>query len=190
LDRARSKKEYISSLLSKTIGILNKIVDPLSSWLGWIAGITVTAMMFLTFIDIAGSMIGKWPLISSYTDFFKPIVGGYEITAFMMLILVTSALVYCQKQKGHIRVDLILQQLPKRIKIWFDIIAYSVCIFYCIFIVWQGFIYGIDNISYHNVSAVLFIPLAPFNFILSLGVFSLILVLLRNLLDSIEEAIN
>lgn len=181
-DLKTAKKAFLrvpTNGLSTVIIYLNKVVDPLSNFGLVIACVTLAAMMFLTFFDVAGRYI-----------FNKPIIGSYEITEFMMAILVGFALAYCGLKKGHIRVDLILQHLSRKANLWFDIFTYGFsCIFY-VFIVWQTFLKAWENVSSHLASSVLLIPVYPFVFIFVIGAAFVTLVFLRNFLQSIAEVIK
>ena len=44
----------------------------------------------------------------------KPIVGGYEIIQYLLLVSVFASFAYCQTLRGHIQVTMILRLLPKR----------------------------------------------------------------------------
>lgn len=173
--------------ISKIVHILDKIVNPLCKAGAAIACVMLAAMMFLTFFDVAGAQLGKLTFINSRTSFFQPILGSQEITELLMVILVSFALAYTALNKGHVRVDILMQYTSKRTNYWFDIFAYGFsCIFY-ILIAWQSWIYAIDNIADKAVSTILFIPIYPFNFLLVIGAIIVALELLRDFFKSIEE---
>jgi TRAP-type transport system small permease protein len=173
--------------LSKIVLYMSKIADPISRAGLVIACVMLAGMMFLTFFDVAGSMIGKIPFIANLTHFFKPILGSQEITELMMVILVSFALGYTALKKGHIRVDLLMQYTSSKVNRWLDIFTYGLsCIFY-IFIAWQALAFALININDHKVSSVLMLPVYPFNILLAVGAALVVLILLRDLLQSIEE---
>jgi TRAP-type transport system small permease protein len=174
--------------LARLVSYLDKVINPVSGIAGAaIAATALATMMFLTFVDVAGGQLGKLSFINSHTSFFKPILGSQEITELIMLTLVAFALSYTALKKNHIRVDLIMQYTSRKANLWFDIFTYGIsCIFY-IFIAWQGWIYGMSNITDHKVTNVLEIPFYPFNFILVIGAAIAVLVFFRDFLKSIEE---
>lgn len=177
--------------LDKCVVILNKIIDPLCGIVGaLIASVMLAAMMFLTFADVIGGQLGKLSFITDHTGLIKPIVGSQEMTEIMMLVLVSFALGYCALQKGHIRVDLLFQFTPSRVTRWFSILAYGVsCVFYAL-ITWQGWLFAWDNLSSGMVSSVLLIPIYPFNFLMVAGAAIIVLVFLRDFLESIQEVVR
>jgi len=172
--------------ISKTVSILNKIVDPLGKAGLVIACFMLAAMMFLTFFDVAGSMIGKTP-ISDFTSFFKPILGSQEVTELIMVIMISFALGCMALKKGHIRVDLILQYTSRKANYWFDLFAYAIsCVFY-IFISWQAVALAFINMRDDMISSILAIPIFPFNILLGIGAAFVALIFLRDFLRSVEE---
>jgi len=166
---------------------LSKVVDPLTIVGAVIACTALAAMMFLTFLDVAGAQLGKVSFINNLTSFFKPIIGSQEITELLMVLLVSFALGYSAFKKAHIRVDLVMQYTPNKVNRWFDIFAYGFSFIMYILIAWQGWVYAFDNIRTGMVSTILNIPIPPFNFLLVIGAALAALIFLRDFLKSIEE---
>jgi TRAP-type C4-dicarboxylate transport system permease small subunit len=179
-----------TSGFAKFVLSLSKVVDSLSRFGAALAGTMMAAMMFLTFFDVAGRQIGGWSFVARHTSFFKSIIGSYEITGFMMLLLISFGLAYCALFKGHIRVDLVLQYTPKKVSLWFDAFASGIaCIFYA-FLVWQSWLTAWDYLADKSSSSVLIVPLYPFVFLLVIGASFLVLAFFRDFLQSIDEAIK
>ena len=62
--------------------------------LGFVAAAVLFAMMTLTFVDVFGRKF-----------FTKPIYGAYEITEFLMGMLIFSALPLVTARQGHVTID-------------------------------------------------------------------------------------
>jgi TRAP-type C4-dicarboxylate transport system permease small subunit len=176
--------------LTKLVAYMSKVTNPLSKIGVGISATMLAAMMFLTFFDVAGGQLGKLSFINSHTGFFQPIIGGQEITEFLMLILICFGLAYCALHKGHIRVDLILQYTSKKVNLWFDILAYGVASIFFAVVTWQCWLSAWGNISDKSSSAILLVPLYPFAFLLVIGLALITLVFLRDFLKSIDEVIR
>ncbi len=163
--------------LAKFNNYLSKLINPLIGIFGIaVAGVMLTSMMFLTFFDVAGRYVLN-----------KPIFGSLEVTEFLMALLVSFGLGYTALNKGHIRVDLIMQYTTRKANLWFDVFAYGIsCIFY-VLIAWQAWVYALTKMTSKMTSSILLIPVYPFIFALSVGAVFLVLVFLRDLLKSIEE---
>lgn len=177
-------------ILTKITRGMDRVVNPLTKYGSYVGAIMLAAMMFLTFADTISGRLGKWSVINSQTSFFGPIIGGQELIELFMLVVVSFALAYCSLKQGHIRVDLVLQYVSKKANLWFDIFAYGASIIFYIFITWQAFKYGIDNIQDKTVSTILTIPIYPFNFIIFIGGALVTLIFLRDFFKSIEGVKN
>jgi len=175
-----------SDFLTRTVRGLSAIVDPVTKYGSYIGAVFLACMMFLTFFDVVDGQLGKWSVINSRTYFFGPIVGGQELIELFMLVVISFALGYCAFRQGHIRVDLIMQYTSKKANLWFDVFANGVSMVFYVFITWQAFKYGLDNIHDKTVSTILTLPVPPFNFIIFLGGVIVTLVFLRDFLKSIE----
>ncbi|KAB2336216.1 TRAP transporter small permease [Cytobacillus depressus] len=88
------------------------VFDKIDSFLFFIAQIAVLIMMLLTTADAVMRYI-----------FSKSITGAYFFTEkYLMVIVVFLSMSYVMKMKGHIRIDLFIQYLPKRLVKVMDII--------------------------------------------------------------------
>jgi TRAP-type transport system small permease protein len=163
--------------LGKLVSYLSKVVDPLTGVAGVaVAGTMLTAMMLLTFFDVAGRRLLN-----------RPIIGSWELIEFMMALLVTFGLGYCALKKGHIRVDLIMQYTGRKTNLWFDIFAYGISCVFFMFISWRVWLHAQKVYASNLTSPALFIPVYPFIFLLSVGAALVALVFLRDFLKSVEE---
>lgn len=160
----------------KVVKILSLISDRINIFGISLAGFTLAAMMFLTFFDVGGRYLLK-----------KPITGAYEVTEFMMVLLVGFGLAYCGLRRGHIRVDLIFDYVSSRANLWLDVFAYGVSFIFYAVIVWQGWINAMRSLGSDLTSVLLKIPVYPFTFVLVVALGFLSLVFLRDFLKSIEE---
>jgi TRAP-type transport system small permease protein len=163
------------SFLTKSVALISKIVDPLIKYSSIFAALVLAAMMFLTFFDVCGRYF-----------FDKPVSGSYEISTFMMGIMVSFALAYTASHKGHIRVDVIMQFAPAKTRTWLDLFAYGLTLIFYILVTWQTVLNVLDNFRNHLTTGVLLIPLYPFVFILVIGAAFVVLVFLRDFLESIK----
>jgi len=156
---------------------LIKVVDFLSRISVFVGGTMLMGMMLLTAIDV-------------FLRYFfgTPIQGSMEITQFMMCLLVTFGIVYCAVRKGHIRVELVLIHLPRRANRVLNMIAYSSSAIFFILISWQTFLHA--KTSTKLTSPVLFIPVYPFVYAVSIGMALLALVFIRSMVESIHEVMK
>lgn len=170
-------RESPQNLLGKAVNLLNKVVDPLTSKVGLtIAAVVLFSMMLLTFADVAGRFLLN-----------KPINGSLEITEFMMGLIVAFAIAFTAFRKGHIRVDIIMQYVPRKVNLWMDIFAYLLSSVFYIFISWQTWLNGVSVMKSKLTSAVLLIPSFPFVFTVAIAAGIVALVFFRDFLNAIDE---
>lgn len=72
--------------------------------LSWLAGVTLIAMMFLTFADV----IGRYFLSA-------PLLGAFEVTELMLAVTTFSALPAVTFNERHITIDILDATIPKHV---------------------------------------------------------------------------
>jgi TRAP-type C4-dicarboxylate transport system permease small subunit len=122
--------------------------------------------------------------------FNKPIMGSFELTEFIMAIIVSFSLANCALQKGHIRVDLVVIMLPKRVQGIMNSIANLAFLVLFALITWRIVPRAMQMIEVNQVALILRIPVAPFVLIVAIGTAVLCLVLLKNFFDEFYQDSN
>lgn len=151
-------------------GIL-KILQNLSAYLAYIGAFSLFAMMCLTITDVAGRYIFK-----------KPVLGAFEITEFMVLVLIFSFLGYAQANKSHVSVDLFMMLFPKKLKIYIEIFNHLACLAIMILICRMGFEKALEMMETGESSPNLALPSYPFVFFLVLGCAVMCIEFLRDII--------
>ena len=77
----------------------------ISGWLGIFATVALCFMMVITVIDVGGRYL-----------FNSPLFGAYELVGMLLVWAGPLGMALCQKQRGHIQVNLIVDLLPQRIQ--------------------------------------------------------------------------
>jgi TRAP-type C4-dicarboxylate transport system permease small subunit len=142
----------------KPLHALLNILKRLSTYLAYIGALSLFAMMCLTMVDVAGRYI-----------FNTPVLGAFELTEFMVLILIFSFLAYAQAKKSHVSVDLFMMFFPKRLKVYIEIFNHLACLTIMILIAWMGFEKALEMMETGEASPNLALPSYPFVFFLVLG---------------------
>ena len=138
--------------------VLLKILQNLSTYLAYIGSFSLFSMMCLTIADVAGRYI-----------FNKPVLGAFELTEFMVLVLIFSYLGYAQAGKSHVSVDLFMMFFPERLKVYIEIFNHVACLAIMILIAWMGFEKALEMMETCESSPNLALPSYPFVFFLVLG---------------------
>jgi len=165
--------------LRKVTNFLTLIARPATRVLNSVAGGVLAAMMVLTGVDVTLRYI-----------FNRPIAGSYEITEFMMPIVIAFGLAYCAFEKGHVRVDLLISRLPNRAQAVMNSIASLVFLGLFVLITWQTFLRAKGMIDTGLISEVLLIPVFPFVLTVTAGSAMICLVVLRDFFDYLSQALR
>ena len=136
---------------SKKLGLL-------STALSYVGAIVLFTLMGLTAVDVACRYL-----------FNAPILGVFEITEFMVLIVIFSFLATSQSHKSHVAVDLMIELLPKRIQRYIDLFNHAICLILMGLITWQGIVRAFELKEVGEASPNLQIPDYPFVFFMVLG---------------------
>ena len=145
-----------------------------SSALSYLGAFSLFAMMGLTTVDVVGRYI-----------FSRPITGVFELTEYLVLILIFSFIGYTQSQKGHVAVDILLPLLPPKLKKLIVVANHLVCLALMGLITWMGVAKALELRVVGEASPNLHIPAYPFAFYLVLGCLVMCIELLRSVIQLI-----
>ncbi len=162
-----------------------KYLDKKLAWfsraLSYLGAFSLFAMMCLTTVDVVGRYL-----------FNRPITGVFEVTEYLVLILIFSFLGYTQSQKGHVAVDILLPLLPPKLKKLADVGNHLVCLILMGLITWMGVLRALELKEVGEASPNLHIPAYPFAIYLVLGCLVMCIELVRSIIqllvfDKMEE---
>lgn len=136
-------------------------------------------MMFLTAADVFLRYVLN-----------RPILGGVELTEFMMAIIVAVGLATNALRKGHITVEFLTEKLSPRAQAIINSTTCFISLGVFIVITWWTVVYAENLRAGQNASGVLFIPIYPFVYMVALGSAVICLVLLANLVQYLTQVIR
>lgn len=108
-------------------------------------------MMLLTFVDVAGRKL-----------FASPVYGAYEVTEFMMGVLIFSALPLVTAREGHVTIDVFDHFVPPRAGLWQRVLVNLASTVVLAFLGWRLWILSASHLRTNEVTMTLHIPHAPF----------------------------
>ena len=152
-------------LLETITKAIERGISPLISIVVYIGSSMIALMMLLTVADVIARGF-----------FNRSVQGSYELSEFMLVIVVFFSMAGCQLLKGHITIDLVVSRFPRRTRDIIDSIMYVIFLMmFCVF-TWVLTDYAIREIG-GDISGMLHIPVFPFIFIAALGsaLFSLVI---------------
>jgi TRAP-type C4-dicarboxylate transport system permease small subunit len=165
--------------LSRVGLFLEKAVFPVSRFLLYIGQFTLILMVMLTVADVFLRYVLN-----------RPILGSYELTEFMMAVLVFSTIGYTMVVKGHVVVDLVFTKLPQRSKDILECITSFIAFILFAVVAWRNAVQASTAWGRNDVTAELFIPISPFILFVAIGIAVLSLVLFTQFIQSLAKAIK
>ena len=134
-----------------------------------IAGAALVGLMVLTVLDVL------------LRAFKRPVVGTYELVAFMGAVAIGLALPMTAWNKGHINVDSLIAALPARGRNTFNVITRLMGIAFFLLAGWNLFLVGKNLKSVGEVSPTLQLPFYPVAYGIGVSCFVLCAVLIANI---------
>jgi TRAP-type C4-dicarboxylate transport system permease small subunit len=145
----------------------------------FIGMLVLLVMMLLTAVDVLGRAI-----------LTRPIPGTYEISAYMLAVIVLLGLGYAQQAEANVRVEFFTDKLPRQIQGYLvAFFALAATIFFAL-VVWQGISESINTLSVGKVSDILHIPAYPFHFLVAVGALFLTLELLMKFISTVYQLVK
>ena len=149
---------------------LEKISRFLNEVLIWMAGIFLVTMILLTCSNIFLRLV------------WTPIRGTFELMEFFGAIVTAFALGYTQIHRGHIGIDIVVNQCSEKTQRIINTISYSICMVFFSIAGWQIARWATVLRKTGEVTETLRIIFYPFTYAVAFGCIILALVLLVDLL--------
>lgn len=140
----------------------SKVEFSINSVMNKVAGIFALLMTFLTIADITGRTASK------------PIPGTYEIVPLLMVPLVFWALAYAQCLGTHIRVTIVIQRLPARVRAGLDMLVWLIGAGVLAIITYRLSLWSWESWLIREITiGTVDFPVYPFKFLATLGCLTL-----------------
>lgn len=154
---------------------LERISTFLNQLLFAVGGITLIGMVLLTCTNV---------LLRSV---WVPIKGVYEFMGFFGAIVTAFALGCTQMKRGHVGIDIVVNQFSPRTQRILNGVNYFICMVFFVLAGWQIAVWGTTIWRTGEVTETLRIIFYPFIYGVALGCFILCLVFLVDLLKVLLE---
>jgi TRAP-type C4-dicarboxylate transport system permease small subunit len=156
-----------------------KVIDLLSRYLNYIAGIIITAVMLLTVADVGGRYL-----------FSNPVTGTKELTEVAMVTVTFLAVGLVTLMQEHIKVDLLVGHLSIKGQAIFDSVTHILGIAVCIILIWQNSLQAIEVFQRQLYTALLRIPLYPFYWVIVVGLVLMSIIMIMQLIKNIYKVVK
>jgi TRAP-type C4-dicarboxylate transport system permease small subunit len=154
------------------IKILDKIDFVIRKIIVSIAGAVLLIMLTLTVANIVMRRFGM------------PIQGTFELTGLFGAIVCAGVLGYTQKRKENIAVDIVVNHLPKSLRLVASVINDLACATFSVLAAWQIAKIGLGQVKSGEVTETLRIAFYPFIFVVAVGFAALAFVFIIDLLKN------
>jgi TRAP-type C4-dicarboxylate transport system permease small subunit len=148
-------------------------IEKVVRFAGTVGMIFVVPLMLITTGDVVGRGF-----------FDKPIAGTFELSEYMLAIIILLGTAYTQQVKGHVAVDFLTSHFSGGTQRVCKVVTVLLSLIIVTLLVWQGFKLGIEETG---VTDQLRIPKAPFKMLVGVGGLLLWLQLLFDFIDSIAS---
>ena len=142
--------------LKKAVDLSDRSTEWIARSINGVGATALTLMMLLTAVDVCLRYI-----------FDSPITGSYELTEFMMAILVAFGLAYTAVHQGHINVDLLITNTSQRTQAVINSITALLSVGFFVLMTWRSFFYAEKLRIDGYTSQSLLIPTYPFAYVVA-----------------------
>jgi TRAP-type C4-dicarboxylate transport system permease small subunit len=156
-----------------------KFIHSLSRWCEGVGLAALAAMALATFIDVIGSKVFKWPL-----------PGSTEMISVIQVIAIAGGLAFSMIDGRHIRVEFLLEWLPKRGRAVLDVFSDLLGLGLFAVTGWMTYEHGLSFFNSGTKTFLLGIPLSPFAFWIAIGCIPMVCVIIIELVASIERMLR
>ncbi len=152
----------------------------ISRWASVLAMVVAFVIMLVLVTDIVLRLV---------TDSLA-VTGSYELTEMAMVIIVFLGFAVTQVEGEHVRVTMIVDRLPLRARGYANAFSALFGAVVCAIVFYAAVKQALSNSTSGITTAVLFIPIAPFAWIMALGLLLLTLALLLDAVDHVVKAVR
>ncbi len=152
-----------------------RVVQRTTFYVSIVGTLAVLIMMLLTVADVMGRSF-----------FIRPITGTYELSRYLLVVIVLLGIGYAQQTGRHVAVNYFVSKLPPRGRFVFEAMGTVLGLVFFSLVAWRGWEGGWDAVHAKTVSDTLRISTFPFEFLVAVGAFFLCIELLLKLLSLIS----
>lgn len=143
----------------------------------FIANLCLIAMLLIIFVNV----IFRYVIL-------RPLYWGDEIMTYLMIIMVYAGFGFMLTEGGHVRMTLLFNRLPSKVQNLLWIIVSLIGTVYTTFLVYAVILLVLDTLQIGAISMITRWPIAPWQILIALGLFSLLLAFLMLFIERIDIA--
>ena len=144
-------------------------------------GLCLFCLILVTFITV---VFRSLPIRSDW------LVGGYEFSQMFMAMLTPFAMAYAWYRGSHVRIGIVRDKVPPRMRALIDFISALLGAGFCVFVAWGVYNLGLTSLLINRTSNLRDIPIGPFQFLFVFVMAHFILVLIRSAIGLGAKALS
>jgi TRAP-type C4-dicarboxylate transport system permease small subunit len=150
-----------------------RVVQKTTYYLAYAGMFVMLPLMLLTSADVVGRGI-----------FNKPVPGAVELSSLSLVLFILSGLAYTHQLKGHVRVTMLLDRLPRKGALAMEALTTIMSMLILAAVAWQGWELAWEQ---KTVTDMLRIPQRPFRLMVTVAGIAFFLELLLDLLTTLGD---
>jgi TRAP-type C4-dicarboxylate transport system permease small subunit len=154
-------------------------VRKIDGWLMWVSMVLLAVLMFLGAADVIGRYF-----------FNSPILGAHEVSQVMLAFVILLSWAYVHSKKGHVKVDLIVDRLPRRVGNVVDLLDSILVLGVLGLMVWRGYVFAMQARIAAVMLDIVFIPIYPFLLVVSVGAFFMLLEVIVQIIELVTGVVG
>jgi C4-dicarboxylate transporter DctQ subunit len=143
----------------------------------FMANLCLIAMLLIIFVNV----ILRYVIL-------RPLYWGDEIMTNLMIIMVYAGFGFMLTKGAHVRMTLLFNKLPGQVQNLLWIVICLIGTGYTIFLLYAVIVLLLDTIRIGSFSLITRWPIAPWQILIALGLFSLLLAFLMVLIERVDIA--
>ncbi|MBW2066862.1 MAG: TRAP transporter small permease [Deltaproteobacteria bacterium] len=144
--------------LDRVAGRIENVTQPIINTFFYAGTACIILMMLLTVVDVVLRFL-----------FHNPILGAYEISECLMVVLVFSSMAYTEKVDNHVKVDIFYLRLSDKLRGILDCITNLMGSSVLFLIVWTNIKMAYKKWIFGDITGSLPIPIYPMHLIIAAG---------------------
>ena len=157
----------------------DRTIKSLSSLFNLVASAALLLIMAVTCLDV-----------SMRYFFSNPIPGAYDVVSLLGAVLASFSMPYTMIQKGHVAVEILIQNLSRRKQLVVETLTHLLGIAFFLVLVWQSVKLAEHMKRVGEVTPTLLVPFYPILYCMAGCFFLLCLTISVNLLNTWAEGSN
>lgn len=165
----------IKMIISRSQKVLLSVTDKVN----FIGQVILLLLVLLIIVDVIMRRV-----------FNNPFSGTLEVSEIMLVVVVFTSVAYCGIRKGHVSIDALTSRFRRRTQAKIDSITGIFGVLVFVTMGCGSIVLGLNHFKTHRITGMLPIPIYPFSFIVGIGSLLLALVLLVQLVETIQRALE